>query len=166
MQNIELARIKPHKEYAKYVSTLDQIAYQLLDPNILTVHAIPLLLQTSPIIAVTAGGNKHYRYISGHRTYTLACLLLNPGTKVPVAIIDRKKIKKHRINQYIMMDLFILPITHTYKFKSNFGVILEQAVKLEKHIFASLFNAKSQHQFAAALGCAKNTIFRPNGSKK
>lgn len=159
MQYIELARIKPHREYAKYISTLDQISYQLLDPNILTVHAMHLLLETAPIIAVTAGGNKHYRYISGHRTYTLACLLLNPGTKVPVASIDCKKIKKHRINQHIMMDLFILPTTHTYKFKSSFGVILKQAVKFEKHIYTSLFNAKSQHQFAAALGCAKNTIF-------
>jgi hypothetical protein len=166
MQNIELARIKPHKEYAKYVSTLDQIAYQLLDPNILTVHAMHLLLQTSPIIAVTASGNKYYRYISGHRTYTLACLLLGPGTKVPVLSLDRKKIKNYMINQYILADLFLLSAAHTYKHKSSFGLLIEQAIKFEKHIFTSLFSAKTQHQFAAALGCAKNTIFRSLGGKK
>jgi hypothetical protein len=165
-KNVELARIKPHKEYAKYVPTLGVISYQLLDPNILTLHAMHLLLQTAPIIAITAGGNKPYQYISGHRTYTLACLLLGPGTKVPVLSLDSRTIKNHMINQYILADLFLIPAAHTYKHKSSFGLLIEEVIKFEKHIFTSLFSAKTQHQFAAALGCAKNTIFNIQRSKK
>ena len=154
---IPLNKIKQHAIYDQYAETMVGIDYNLQDPGLLTPLATRTLIDIMPIVVIKHG--TRYLYISGRRTYVLAVQNLGIDTTVTTHLATR--LTKGQITQYIVADLIFPNLVGGFNRKKYTGKLLQAIKNKSPKTLLAQFGYTTQQQIAAAIGCAKNTIFPP-----